>query len=256
MKNPQRINLNTADAKLMASSLHGIGQGLAEDIVKLCDNIAETQGRDIELEDLTQIPPNRIPLAIWKENFVCNYICFDDTMNPPSRKEVCEVFPAMFSAEEIAAYEAAVLGNLGVIKSHLDTEMNKLRTEQSEQNTKIESVQVAVSQQIEDTQQALKSEISTVNTDLLSEISRVNRSTESLMDSIRAMRDQLTRSSKAMQETVDSVLAKVEEHDKALQQKLSSSASRTQTSNTAVPPSNCGSPYCPSTIWNSSSSSP
>ena len=25
-------------------------------------------------------------------------------MNPPSRKEVCEVFPAMFSAEEIAAY--------------------------------------------------------------------------------------------------------------------------------------------------------
>ena len=53
MKNPQRINLNTADAKLMASSLHGIGQGLAEDIVKLCDNIAETQGRDIELEDLT-----------------------------------------------------------------------------------------------------------------------------------------------------------------------------------------------------------
>ena len=236
MKNPQRINLNTADAKLMASSLHGIGQGLAEDIVKLRDNIAETQGRDIELEDLTQIPPNRIPLAVWKDNFVRNYICFDDTMNPPSRKEVCEVFPAMFSAEEIAAYEAAVLGNLGVIKSHLDTEMNKLRTEQSEQNMKIESVQVAVSQQIEDTQQALKSEISTVNTDLLSEISRVNRSTESLMDSIRAMRDQLTRSSKAMQETVDSVLAKVEEHDKALQQKLSSSPSRTQTSNTAVPP--------------------
>ena len=236
MKNPQRINLNTADAKLMASSLHGIGQGLAEDIVKLRDNIAETQGRDIELEDLTQIPPNRIPLAVWKDNFVRNYICFDDTMNPPSRKEVCEVFPAMFSAEEIAAYEAAVLGNLGVIKSHLDTEMNKLRTEQSEQNTKIESVQVAVSQQIEDTQQALKSEISTVNTDLLSEISRVNRSTESLMDSIRAMRDQLTRSSKAMQETVDSVLAKVEEHDKALRQKLSSSPSRTQTSNTAVPP--------------------
>ena len=93
-----------------------------------------------------------------------------------------------------------------------------------------------MSQQIEDTQQALKSEISTVNTDLLSEISRVNRSTESLMDSIRAMRDQLTRSSKSMQETVDSVLAKVEEHDKALQQRLSSSPSRTHTSNTAVPP--------------------
>ena len=224
----------------MASSVHGIGQGLAEDIVKLRDNIAETQGRDIELEDLTQIPPNRIPLAVWKENFVRNYICFDDTMNPPSRKEVCEVFPAMFSVEEMAAYEATVLGNLGVIKSHLDTEMNKLRTEQStmktEQNTKIESVQVAVSQQVENVKQSLKSEISTVNTDLLSEISRVNRSTESLMDSIRAMRYQLTRSSKSMQETVDSVLAKVEEHNKALQQKLSSSPSRTQTSNTAVPP--------------------
>ena len=229
MKNPQRINLNTADAKLMASSLHGIGQGLAEDIVKLRDNIAETQGRDIELEDLTQIPPNHIPLAIWKENFVRNYICFYDTMNPPSRKEVCEVFPTMFSAEEMAAYEAAVLGNLSVIKSHLDTEMNKLRTEQStmktEQNTKIESVQVAVSQQVENVQQSLESEISSVNTDLLSEISRLNRSTESLMDSIRAMRDQMTRSSKSMQETVDSVLAKVEEHDKALQQKLSSSPS-------------------------------
>ena len=39
-----------------------------------------------------------------------------------------------------------------------------------------------------------------------------------------------------MQETVDSVLAKVEEHDKALQQKLISSPSQTQTSNTAVPP--------------------
>ena len=106
----------------------------------------------------------------------------------------------------------------------------------TEQNTKIESVQAAVSQQIENVQQSLKSEISTVNTDLLSEISRLNRSTESLMDSIRAMRDQMTRSSKSMQETVDSVLAKVEEHDKVLQQKLSSSPSRTQTCTTPVPP--------------------
>ena len=110
----------------MVSSLHGIGQGLAEDIVKLRDNITDTQGRDIKLEDLTHIPTNHIPLAVWKENFVRNYICFYDTLNPPSRQEVCEVFPAMFLAEEMAAYEAAVLGNLGVIKSHLDTEMNKL----------------------------------------------------------------------------------------------------------------------------------
>ena len=155
--------------------------------MKLCDNIAKTQSRDIKLEDLTQIPPNCILLAVWKDNFVRNYICFDDTMNPPSHKEVCEVFRAMFSAEEMAAYEAAVLGNLAIIKSYLDTKMNKLRNEQSEQKTKIESVQVAVSQQIEDTQQALKSVISTVNTDLLSEISRVNRHMESLMNLIRAM---------------------------------------------------------------------
>ena len=69
---------------------------------------------------------------------------------------------------------------------------------QAEQITKIESVQVAVSQQVEDVQQSLKSEISTVNTDLLNEIGKLNKSTESLMDSIRAMRDQMTRSSKSM----------------------------------------------------------
>ena len=103
---------------------------------------------------------------------------------------------------------------------------------QAEQNTKIESVKV----EVEGAKQALKSEISSVNTDLLDEIGKVNKSTESLMDSIRAIRDQLTRSSKSMQETVNSVLAKVEEHDKALQQKLSSSPNLTQTSNTPVSP--------------------
>ena len=211
MKNPQRINLNTAEAKLIASSLHGIGQGLAEDIVQLRDQIANMQGRDIELEDLTQIPTNRIPLAAWKENFVRNYICFDDTMNPPSHKEVCEVFPTMFSAEELAAYEAAVLGNMGAIMSPVDQEIAKLQTEQStihaEQNKKIESVQVEVSKQVEDAKQALTTDINTVNTDLLAEIGKVNRSTSSLMDSIREMREEIARSSRSMQETVDSVLA-------------------------------------------------
>ena len=103
---------------------------------------------------------------------------------------------------------------------------------QAEQNTKIESVKV----EVEGAKQALKSKISSVNTDLLDEIGKVNKSTESLMDSIRAIRDQLTRSSKSMQETVNSVLAKVEEHDKALQQKFSSSPNLTQTSNTPVSP--------------------
>ena len=237
MKNPQRINLNTAEAKLIASSLHGIGQGLAEDIVQLRDQIANTQGQDIELEDLTQIPTNRIPLAAWKENFVRNYICFDDTMNPPSRKEVCEVFPTMFSAEELAAYEAAVLGNMGAIMSHVDQQIAKLQTEQSnmhaEQNKKIESVQVEVSKQVEDAKQALTTDINTVKTDLLAEIGKVNRSTSSLMDSIREMREEIARSSRSMQETVDSVLAKVAEHDKALQQKFSSP--QTQMPNAPVP---------------------
>ena len=93
-----------------------------------------------------------------------------------------------------------------------------------------------MTQQVKDAQRSLKSEISTINTDLLNEVGKLNKSTELLMDSIRAMRDHMTRSSKSMQETVDSVLAKVEEHDKALQQKLSSSPSRTQTSTTPVPP--------------------
>ena len=48
-----------------------------------------------------------------------------------SYHKVPHSFPTMFSAEEMAVYEAAVLGNLGVIKSHLDIEMNKLRIEQS-----------------------------------------------------------------------------------------------------------------------------
>ena len=101
MKNFQRINLNTADAKLIALSLHRIGQGLAEDIVQLRITIADTQGRELELEDLLQIPTNRIPLIAWKENFIHDYICFDETLTPPSRQEVCQVFPAMFSTDEM-----------------------------------------------------------------------------------------------------------------------------------------------------------
>ena len=53
------------------------------------------------------------------------------------------------------------------------------------------------------------------------------------MNSIREMRDQLTRSSDLMKETVDSVLVKVEAHDKMLREKFSSST--VQTSNTQVP---------------------
>ena len=126
MKNFQQINLNTADAKLIAVSLHHIGRGLAEDIIQLQDTIAYTQGRELKLEDLTQIPTNHIPLIAWKDNFVHDYICFDDTLTPPSRQEVCNVFPAMFSEDELAAYEEVVQGKMGAIRDHIDTELANL----------------------------------------------------------------------------------------------------------------------------------
>ena len=220
MKTFQRINLNTADARLISQSLHRIGQGLAEDIVQLRDTVADSQGREMELEDLAQIPTNRISLNAWKENFVRNYICFDDTLAPPSRQDVCNAFPGMFSADEMAAYEEAVQGNMGAIRSHVDTELDKLRTEQAarieEQNSKIEALKTDMSQQVTDAKETLKSNIDSVNTDLLNEIKKVDNTTQSLMNSIREMRDELTRSSDRMKETVDAVLSKVEAHDKTL----------------------------------------
>ena len=231
MKQLQRINLNTADAKLIATSLLRIGQGLAEDIIQLRETIAQTQGRDIELDDLVQIPPNRIAPVVWKENFVHNYICFDDTLTPPSRQEVNTVFPAMFSAEEMATYEEAMQGDMGAIRSHLDNEIAKLRIEQNtikeEQNTKIESLQSNVSQQIAEAKTTLKADIDTVNTDLMTEIRKVDQSTQSLMNAIREMREEMTRSSDVMKQNVDSVLAKVEDHDKIIKQRSSPMATPT-----------------------------
>ena len=90
-----------------------------------------------------------------------------------------------------------------------------------------------MSQQVTDAKEALQSNIDSVNTDLLGEIRKVDQSTQSLMNSIREMRDQLTRSSVLMKETVDSVLVKVEAHDKMLWEKFSSST--VQASNTQVP---------------------
>ena len=236
MKNFQRINLNTADAKLIALSLHRIGQGLAEDIVQLRSTIADTQSRELELEDLLQIPTNRIPLIAWKENFIHDYICFDETLTPPSRQEVCQVFPAMFSTDEMAAFEA-VQGKMGAVRAHLDTELTALRTEQTtkidEQNEKIEAFRTDLSQQVTDAKDVLNSNIDRVNTDLLSQIRRVDQTTQSLMNSIREMRDQMTKSSDMMKETVDSVLVQVEAHDKMLREKFSSST--IQTMNTQVP---------------------
>ena len=112
--------------KLIAVSLHHIGQGLAEDIIQLQDTIAHTQGRELELEDLTQIPTNRIPLIAWKDNFVHDYICFDDTLTPPSHQEVRNVFPVMLSEDEMAAYEEVVQGKIGAIRDHIDTELANL----------------------------------------------------------------------------------------------------------------------------------
>ena len=87
-----------------------------------------------------------------------------------------------------------------------------------------------MSQQVTGAKEAVQSNIDSVNIDLLGEIRKVDQSTQPLMNSIREMRDQLTRSADLMKETVDSVLVKVETHDKMLWEKFSSST--VQTSNT------------------------
>ena len=143
----------------------------------------------------------------------------------------------MFSEDEMAAYEEVVQGKLGAIRDHIDMELANLRTEQAtkieEQNNKIDTLRADMSQQVTDAKEALQSNIDSVNMDLLGEIRKVDQSTQSLMNSIREMQDQLTRSSDLMKETVDSVLVKVEAHDKMLWEKFSSST--VQTLNTQVP---------------------
>ena len=74
-----------------------------------------------------------------------------------------------------------------------------------------------MSQQVTDAKETLKSNINSVNTDLLNEIKKVDNTTQSLMNSIREMRDELTRSSDRMKETVDAVLGKVEAHGRTLE---------------------------------------
>ena len=73
-----------------------------------------------------------------------------------------------------------------------------------------------MSQQVTDAKETLQLNIDSINTDLLNEIKKVDNTTQSLMNSIREMRDELTRSSDRMKETVDAVLSKVEVHDKTL----------------------------------------
>ena len=60
-KNCQRVNLNHADAKVIGSSLIGIGPQLAQDIVRLHDHISTEQGHYLEVADLTLIAEKRIP---------------------------------------------------------------------------------------------------------------------------------------------------------------------------------------------------
>ena len=54
-KNCQCVNLNHADAKVIGSSLIGIGPKLAQDIVTLHDCISTEQGHYLEVADLTLI---------------------------------------------------------------------------------------------------------------------------------------------------------------------------------------------------------
>ena len=52
-KHCQCVNLNHADAKVIGSSLIGIGPKVAQDIVKLWDHISTEQGCYLEAADLT-----------------------------------------------------------------------------------------------------------------------------------------------------------------------------------------------------------
>ena len=59
--NCQHVNLNHADAKVIGSSLIGIGLKLAQDIVRLCDHISTKQGHYLEVVDPTLIAEKHIP---------------------------------------------------------------------------------------------------------------------------------------------------------------------------------------------------
>ena len=65
-------------------SLHGIGPGLARDIVQLWEDVAKAQGRDLEWYDLLKIPAKRISLAVWKENFKENLLSLDELLRLPT----------------------------------------------------------------------------------------------------------------------------------------------------------------------------
>ena len=60
-KRCQCVNLNHADAKVIGSSLIGIGPKLAQDIVRLCDCISTEQVHYLEVVDLTLIAEMCIP---------------------------------------------------------------------------------------------------------------------------------------------------------------------------------------------------
>ena len=68
-KNCQHANLNHADAKVIGSSLIGIGPKLAQDIVKLLDHISTEQSHYLEIADLTLIEEKQISRDTWKQNF-------------------------------------------------------------------------------------------------------------------------------------------------------------------------------------------
>ena len=73
-KHCQCVNLNHADAKVIGSSLIGIGPKLAQDIVKLCNHISTKQGHYLEVADLTLIAEKRIPRDTRKQNFAHHFI--------------------------------------------------------------------------------------------------------------------------------------------------------------------------------------
>ena len=75
-KHCQCVNLNHADAKVIGSSLIGIGPKLAQDIVKLHDHISTEKGHYLEVANLTLIAEKCIPRDTWKQNFCSSFYLF------------------------------------------------------------------------------------------------------------------------------------------------------------------------------------
>ena len=147
-KNCQRVNLNHADAKVIGSSLIGIGPKLAQDIVRLHDHISTEQGCYLEVADLTLIAEKRIPRDTWKQNFAHHFICFDDNLVPPPHAEIQSAFPNMYTQDELVEYDEEVLHHVSQIKITMNEDVRRLQGLIDVQDQELSSITVEVDDQL------------------------------------------------------------------------------------------------------------